>query len=281
MFSECHRRIIVIVIYELAICYGNIRLFVVQQILIYFVVPNYANILLRSVLYETCRKMLLKMLHILWVMIRVFMTIFTGSLLTIGIYYKCPRFWRWYKENSNTLQLGRSSPILQESAEIEWNASTLTREENSNTLPLGHSSPIMEPAAMEWHASASSSMDLQLDRDSSESENRKKGRHSAGFKRICGKKVPWSNEEKSAALTSFSTYLAEDRLPSLSHLSEAIPNIPQLANRSPTTVKVWLENELVRRRSSSSFNKDNVNGDEIHGNNEGIVLSVTFEGGST
>ncbi|KAK5647975.1 hypothetical protein RI129_002867 [Pyrocoelia pectoralis] len=82
-----------------------------------------------------------------------------------------------------------------------------------------------------------------------------KRRHRIGLTRICGNKIPWSDQEKDAALQNFGTYLEKRKLPSSAELSDALPNIPQLERRTVHAIKTWLENELKRRQICLSSTK--------------------------
>ncbi|KAK4886628.1 hypothetical protein RN001_002899 [Aquatica leii] len=91
-------------------------------------------------------------------------------------------------------------------------------------------------------------------------KKKSKRRHHIGLTRICGNKIPWSDQEKNAALQNFGTYLEKQKLPSSAELSDALPNIPQLERRTVYSIKSWLENELKRRQIClSSINTGNEN----------------------
>ncbi|KAK4886360.1 hypothetical protein RN001_002631 [Aquatica leii] len=81
---------------------------------------------------------------------------------------------------------------------------------------------------------------------------KKKGRHIKGLRRVCGSKKPWSAQERGAAKKHFGKYLEMNNLPSISILCEELRLIAELKERSPTSVKSWLQNELVNRKSTFS-----------------------------
>ncbi|XP_031344680.1 uncharacterized protein LOC116171817 [Photinus pyralis] len=80
------------------------------------------------------------------------------------------------------------------------------------------------------------------------STTKKKGKHINGLTRVCGPKRSWTPEEIKAASEHFKKYLLSNKLPSLSKICQKLPLITQLKLRSPTSVKTWLHNELVRQR---------------------------------
>ncbi|KAK4882286.1 hypothetical protein RN001_005605 [Aquatica leii] len=87
---------------------------------------------------------------------------------------------------------------------------------------------------------------------------KKKGRHIKGLRRVYGSKKPWSAQERGAAKKHFGKYLEMNNLPSISILCEELRLIAELKERSPTSVKSWLQNELVNRKSTF-FNDHNPN----------------------
>ncbi|KAF5271984.1 hypothetical protein FQR65_LT17493 [Abscondita terminalis] len=96
-----------------------------------------------------------------------------------------------------------------------------------------------------------------MDTDSSSSDDqrehrKKKGRHVQGLKRVCSSKKPWSTEEQRAALEHFGKFVENSKLPSISLLCEQLPLINELKDRSPTSVKSWIQNQIVNMRASSS-----------------------------
>ncbi|KAK4886766.1 hypothetical protein RN001_003037 [Aquatica leii] len=89
------------------------------------------------------------------------------------------------------------------------------------------------------------------DSDSSEvqiSKSTKKSR-TKGFFRVWVEK-PWKTDEKQAALLHFNTFLKKNKLPSIATLCKELPYIEELKNRSPTSVKSWLQNELVKKQGN-------------------------------
>ncbi|KAF5278258.1 hypothetical protein FQA39_LY18370 [Lamprigera yunnana] len=71
--------------------------------------------------------------------------------------------------------------------------------------------------------------------------------HISGLKRICGTKTPWSSKEKHAVIKHFGKFLEENKLPPTSELFDKLLFIKELQCRSPTSVRLWLHNELKSR----------------------------------
>ncbi|KAF5300726.1 hypothetical protein FQR65_LT19320 [Abscondita terminalis] len=98
--------------------------------------------------------------------------------------------------------------------------------------------------------------DASSDTDEEYVPKRKKmKKHVEGVTRVCGLKTPWTTRERTIAFENFKQYIEEDRLPSMDELLVKLSSLKEL-NRSPTSVKAWISNELQRRRNPS---KDGTN----------------------
>ncbi|KAK4882284.1 hypothetical protein RN001_005603 [Aquatica leii] len=94
--------------------------------------------------------------------------------------------------------------------------------------------------------------DVSSDSDSEEytPKPKTKRKHIEGLSRVCGAKGPWTKPEKMAVIKNFEEYIKEDRLPSMDQLLLKLAPLVELKNRSPTSVRSWIHNELQRRRSN-------------------------------
>lgn len=77
--------------------------------------------------------------------------------------------------------------------------------------------------------------------------------------RFCGPKRSWSAEEKDAVLKEFGNCLEIQKLPSYHDVQDAVSKHSVLSNRSPTSIRLWIENQMMKKRKSSELSGD---GDE-------------------
>ncbi|KAF5277509.1 hypothetical protein FQR65_LT15982 [Abscondita terminalis] len=75
--------------------------------------------------------------------------------------------------------------------------------------------------------------------------------HAPGLKRFSGPKKPWSTDEINAATELFGDCLAEEVLPCYDRLASACQS-EQLKSRSPQGIKLWIQNQITRKRKSSA-----------------------------
>lgn len=70
-----------------------------------------------------------------------------------------------------------------------------------------------------------------------------------GPKRRTVNRVRWSNDERTAALSSFHTIMEKNKLPSFREINEAKVKHPILKNRTNAQIKTWVYNYLKATKS--------------------------------
>ncbi|KAK4886538.1 hypothetical protein RN001_002809 [Aquatica leii] len=110
----------------------------------------------------------------------------------------------------------------------------LTPVHSSDSLQLNHNS-----SASSYNESSSADDYIP---------SKKKSKHVSGLQRVCGPKRSWTPEERKAASEHFGKYLLSNKLPSIAKICQKLPHITALNQRSPTSVKTWLYNEMVRKK---------------------------------
>ncbi|KAB0804864.1 hypothetical protein PPYR_01834 [Photinus pyralis] len=68
--------------------------------------------------------------------------------------------------------------------------------------------------------------------------------------RFCGPKRSWSAEEKDAVLLDFANCIEIKKLPSYHDVQAAASKHSVLCNRSPTSIRLWIENQIMKKRKS-------------------------------
>ncbi|KAF5272968.1 hypothetical protein FQR65_LT17269 [Abscondita terminalis] len=94
-----------------------------------------------------------------------------------------------------------------------------------------------------------------FDNNNTEQEGTLK-KHLSGQKRFCGPKTVWSDEEKEEVLKIFSQHLIANKLPSYNEIASARVNSQILQVRSPQSIRLWIENHLLKKRRKLSFESD-------------------------
>ncbi|KAK4884812.1 hypothetical protein RN001_001083 [Aquatica leii] len=110
----------------------------------------------------------------------------------------------------------------------------LTPVHSSDSLQLNHNS-----SASSYNESSSADDYIP---------SKKKSKHVSGLQRVCGPKRSWTPGERKAASEHFGKYLLSNKLPSIAKICQKLPHITALNQRSPTSVKTWLYNEMVRKK---------------------------------
>lgn len=83
-----------------------------------------------------------------------------------------------------------------------------------------------------------------------------KRRHVSGHRRFCGSKKSWSIEECSEVKKLFSDCMKTDKLPSYEEIQTIKINNDVLQARSPQAIRMWIENQLLKKRKTSDQSSD-------------------------
>lgn len=83
-----------------------------------------------------------------------------------------------------------------------------------------------------------------------------KRRHVSGHKRYCGPKKIWSTEECDEAKKVFGNFLKTAKLPSFEEIQNVRIHNDVLQERSPQAIRMWIENQLLKKRKMSSSSCD-------------------------
>ncbi|KAK4882274.1 hypothetical protein RN001_005593 [Aquatica leii] len=163
-------------------------------------------------------------------------------------------------EKRDIIQMSQILEKIQYHDDSEMIEEQITSDLNldNNTLNLSSSVPINQQETNETalqmldEPNQSEDSDVSSDSDSEEytPKPKTKRKHIEGLNRVCGAKRPWTNPEKMAVIKNFEEYIKEDRLPSMDQLLIKLAPLVELKNRSPTSVRSWIQNELQRRRSN-------------------------------
>lgn len=67
----------------------------------------------------------------------------------------------------------------------------------------------------------------------------------------CVRRRSWQNNEINAVETFFKQYLDSGKLPSLHHCDIARLTNPAIQSRSPTQIKLWISNQIMKKKRIS------------------------------
>ncbi|KAK4886013.1 hypothetical protein RN001_002284 [Aquatica leii] len=85
-----------------------------------------------------------------------------------------------------------------------------------------------------------------------------KRRHVSGHKRYCGPKKIWSTEECDEAKKVFGNFLKTAKLPSFEEIQNVRIHNDVLQEISPQAIRMWIENQLLKKRKMSSCDRPSV-----------------------
>ncbi|KAF5292041.1 hypothetical protein FQA39_LY14102 [Lamprigera yunnana] len=164
-------------------------------------------------------------------------------------------------ENTSSDEETRLSNI---SVTVGLESSEFNNEDGlSNEVGEASEKPILTPVLssenLQLHYNSPASQYNESSSDDDYVSRKKKSRHVTGLQRVCGPKRSLTPEEKKAASEYFWKYLLSNKLPSIHKMSQNLPSITALKQRSLTAVKTWLYTESVRKKGKQHLTQNSGN----------------------